>query len=1241
MNNINIPRYCNGNLVYDEIPMNSIITTSTLGYSYINSNNNGILVKNNNDISFKTFNGILYYKNNELTDCALTDNTLLCTDGAGTLSQINIGGGVLNTYKFDVNSVDTSNQDPSFTDKLVLNNCEIVDDGNQRINKNYLIYGNSSKHGLSPIELDTPSNNYEYYYIVNDLNNNVNISTASQIYTNLYNTVVNQESIQVPNISAIPICKSNETNQQLALIIPKMFDNGNYYIKSDGSYFSLETIYGSILPSSLKTYTKDFNYSNNNILTIGKNNYNEDVFIPIQSSTSLKKPYLSGTGWGDLTYTTFLNSNNLSITKSLIYSNPVVIGTNGSMYGVILPENKKYVLTKSSFKELSITGNDLYINNYPSLNLHKIIQVDNDILSTLSDTTITEIGLLHTKDTGEISISKLTNEDISNNAITTDKIANNAITGNKLLFNDLQTINNWSNIIIDTNGNLYNKHGDFFTNSNKFGVFNWKGDIQSLCANIITEGTMHGNRITQNTLKYDRLNISNDRQTSSWSIIAVNSNNNFITIPNTISVYNNYGVFDYNGNIVKLTADKISGQIKNNQIESINASKITAGTMNGDRISQNTLKYDRLNISNDPQTSSWSIIEVNSNNNFITFSNTLSDENMYGIFNYKGEIVELSADKITSGTFDSNRIAQGAVGSNQLSNLSVTTDKINNNAVTGEKIAQGAVGSNQLSNLSVTTDKINNNAVTGEKIAQGTVGSNQLSNLSVTTEKIKDNAVTGDKIAQGAVSATQISDNSITSSKLNINSSKPSESWKNLLIDNNNNFVTTNASVKNYGVFKYNGVVTELTTQLLTDIGLNLYIPDGNDNEFNQTFVSADYIFYTSTIQDISVNTNYIKVYNYFNSNKFNNNIIYVNNNIRKFVDIYGNIKNTYTAFSSVNNNYQDYNMKFKTSLYIKNAEINLTNYNDYYRYDNNNNISNISNNFFTSSPILIVGVYTSLCKNNEGTQIIILNNKLYKYTYDSYGSNYCKSTLLGYLPLDVSQLKVGNMNNISINKTFDFECTVFSNNKYLDDFNKISDDLLFFVPMYYINNNNEVEQLNYFNKIITNGNDESKYISDFYTNMFIDNKNILNIIDINLNKKEINSNYFYLNDNDLIIKNYNYIGINNEKGNTNLYLIIDQDNNDNNISNIFMNFDNFNKDDIITIVNDLIIFKYFINEPIEKNIKFNISPITKQSNIIYTRTDPESSSHELNKKIEYKFSLCSITASLTKNTGQYPAIIQ
>lgn len=1109
MNNINIPRYYNGNLVYDEIPANSIITTSssTSIYNYINIDK-GILVNNNNDISFKTFDGILYYNNNnELTSCKLSPNTLLYTNGAGTLSQIDIGEGVLNTYKFDVNSVDTSNQDPSFTDKLVLNNCEIVDDGNQRINKNYLIYGNSSKHGLSPIELDTPSNNYEYYYIVNDLNNNVNISTASQIYTNLYNTVVNQESIQVPNISAIPICKSNETNQQLALIIPKMFDNGDYFINinSDKTEFSLKNISGSILPSSLYSDDiKDFNYRKYNIYT-ATSNKNEFTLVK-SSSTQFNEPYLSGYGWKDLTTTTFLNSNNLSITESLIYSNPVVIGTNGSMYGVVLPENKKYVLTKSCFKELQITGSDISINNTTKINLKNIIQINNDSkLYKLEDKTLSS-GILHTTIDGDINISLLTNNDIQDNTITGNKIAlnslngskiidntiterkidNNTITGGKLFFND-NSQQSWSNIIIDQYNNLYRKYGDFFINSNYYGVFDYNGNIQSLCANIITEGTMNGDRISEETLQYNRLKISNDRQTSNWSIIAVNSNNNFITFSNTLSL-SQYGIFDYNGNIVQLTVDKISGKIS-------------------------------------------------------------------------------------------------------------------------------------------------------DMIANGSIGSNHLANSSVTTDKIKDNAVTMNKIAQGAVGVTQIANNSITGSKLNINGSEPLGTWKNLLI-NDNKFVTTDARVTNYGIFNNKGGVQELTGELLNNIGFNINRPDGEENEFNQIIVSANCIFYTSTIKDNYVNTNYIKVYNYFNGNNSSIKILYTKNT-GQFTDTYSNIKNTYDVFYNMSNNSNiisnsnNYSIKLKTSLYIKNVEFDLRSNTNYFYKNTSNELIILSNDFFQSS-ILMVGVYTSLCKLNTPTQIIMLPNKLFRYIDNS---NYCESTLLGYIPIDVSTVKVNSLNNIIIDKTFDFESTVNKGKiKYNESFSNIENELLFFVPMYYLNSrNNYVRELTYSDTELSTIDKSKTYASKFYTYICLNNNNSITLTCSNSDATvTIESNDVIINDDEITIKNYNNYSIDYDHDSRRMLYF-------SGVKNVFLDLRNIdNPNNLITIDsnNKTILLKYFLNEPIEKNIKFNISPITNRSNIIYTTLNSDNR-NELNKEIKYKFSLCSVNLSFTKNTGQYPVIIE
>lgn len=1130
MNSINIPRYYNGNLVYDEIPANSIITTSssTSIYSYINIDK-GILVNNNNDISFKTFDGILYYNNNnELTNCKLSPNTLLYTNGAGTLSQIDIGEGVLNTYKFNDNSVETSNADPSFTDKLVLNNCEIVDESNQRINKNYLIYGNSSKHGLSPIELDTPSNNYEYYYIVNDLNNNVNISTASQIYTNLYNTVVNQESIQVPNISAIPICKSNETNQQLALIIPKMFDNGDYFINinSDKTEFSLKNISGSILPSSLYSDDiKDFNYRKYNIYT-ATSNKNEFTLVK-SSSTQFNEPYLSGYGWKDLTTTTFLNSNNLSITESLTYSNPVVIGTNGSMYGVILPENKKYILTKSSLKELQITGSDITINDTNKINLKNIIQKDDNSNFTKFNTNLSAGGLLHTTIDGDINISLLTNNDIENNTITGNKIALNSLNGSKIIENTLSG----SKII----GNTIT--GDKIAET-------------TITNNNIKDKTITNDKIADNTITGDKLFFNDDSQPL-WSNIIIDQNNNLCKKYIDVFTDNQYGVFDYNGNI-----------------QSLCANIITEGTMNGDRISEETLQYNRLKISTDPQTSNWSIIAVNSNNNFIKFSNTLSLNNQYGIFDNKGNIVQLTANKI-SGTINSNMIENGSIGSIKLGTSSVTTEKIYNSAVTGDKIAPGAVGE------------------------------------------------------------TQIANNSITSSKLNINDSNLSKTWKNLLIDNNNNFVTTGALVTHYGVFNNIGGVQDLNSEVLNEIGLNLYIPDDENNEFNQTFVSANCRFYTNDIINKYVYTNYIKVYNYFNSNNSSNKIIYVNNS-NQITDSYGNINNTYTLFSDISEkNNNKYNIKLKVSLNIKDVRIDLTN-------TNNSNFSyiNLDNTLLKSGTILIVGVYTSLCKLNDPSQVLVLPNKIFRYNDNS---NYCKSTLLGYLPILVNTIENEKINNINIDKIFDFECTVDKNNFSLDKFENIQNNLLFFVPMFYINiydNTNSIIGLNYADYVVKDEDNKNTNVSTFYTNMCLNNDNSFTITYNKSNdsntKTIISSSDISVNNDEITIKNYNNYNIN--FTDNNIFYVGTNSNYKN-----FMYLQNMKRDKIVTIdnINHKMTFKYFLNEPIEKNIIINLSPITNQSNIIYTTKD--TGTNELKNTITYKFSLCSINLSLTKNTGEYP----
>lgn len=119
-------------------------------------------------------------------------------------------------------------------------------------------------------------------------------------------------------------------------------------------------------------------------------------------------------------------------------------------------------------------------------------------------------------------------------------------------------------------------------------------------------------------------------------------------------------------------------------------------------------------------------------------------------------VPSLSTAKITSGTFGSGFIADGAILEAKIATDAVTNAKIATNAVTGTEIAANAVGSTQLEANAVTDVKINAAAVTTAKIA----------NDAVDNSKIAANAVTATEIATGAVGSTQIASSAVTNDKV-------------------------------------------------------------------------------------------------------------------------------------------------------------------------------------------------------------------------------------------------------------------------------------------------------------------------------------------------------------------------------------------------------------------------------------------------------------------------------------------
>jgi hypothetical protein len=133
----------------------------------------------------------------------------------------------------------------------------------------------------------------------------------------------------------------------------------------------------------------------------------------------------------------------------------------------------------------------------------------------------------------------------------------------------------------------------------------------------------------------------------------------------------------------------------------------------------------------------------------------------------------LQASKITSGTFDSNFIAD----------LAINASKIANSAVTNIKVALDAIATGNIQNLAVNNTKVNSDidgtkigsgqvaaARVGDlpagKITSGTFGTNFIEDLAINANKIASAAVTNIKVALDAIATGNIQNLAINNTKV-------------------------------------------------------------------------------------------------------------------------------------------------------------------------------------------------------------------------------------------------------------------------------------------------------------------------------------------------------------------------------------------------------------------------------------------------------------------------------------------
>ena len=133
-----------------------------------------------------------------------------------------------------------------------------------------------------------------------------------------------------------------------------------------------------------------------------------------------------------------------------------------------------------------------------------------------------------------------------------------------------------------------------------------------------------------------------------------------------------------------------------------------------------------------------------------------------------GDVTLNLADASTSAkgaaSFSSDNFAASS-GAITIKDLGVATAEIQNDAVTQAKIADDAVGADQLAANAVVTASIVDDNVTQAKIADDAVGADQLAANAVVTASIVDANVTTAKIADSNVTLAKMAANSVDSNQ--------------------------------------------------------------------------------------------------------------------------------------------------------------------------------------------------------------------------------------------------------------------------------------------------------------------------------------------------------------------------------------------------------------------------------------------------------------------------------------------
>ena len=233
------------------------------------------------------------------------------------------------------------------------------------------------------------------------------------------------------------------------------------------------------------------------------------------------------------------------------------------------------------------------------------------------------------------------------------------------------------------------------------------------------------------------------------------------------TIFRNESITD--SKVDSLNANKITaGTIDANTIAVVNlsATNITTGTMSANYITGGTMSANYLTAGSINATN-VNLYNLNADN--ITTGTMSANYLTAGSINATNvNLYNLNADNITTGTMSANYITGGTMSANYLTAGSINSSVVNLYNLNADNITSGSLSANYLSAGTINADSINLTNLNGENIKGTTINGSSIKDTEVDARILKTDAVESDKIKANAVTAEKISVGTISAISANL-----------------------------------------------------------------------------------------------------------------------------------------------------------------------------------------------------------------------------------------------------------------------------------------------------------------------------------------------------------------------------------------------------------------------------------------------------------------------------------------